>query len=102
MNMLEIQDKLYKKFDATFNNIDSHTRRKMIIDFYMSSVSNEFHNKENNFIKNYKNARRIIKKDVIQKNVKKYKKEIGALFYFLISNGLVLTYIFFKKLSKGR
>ena len=74
----------------------------MIIDFYMSSVSNEFHNKENNFIKNYKNARRIIKKDVIQKNVKKYKKEIGVLFYFLISNGLVLTYIFFKKISKGR
>lgn len=99
-NMYEIQKKLCNEFRKFFQY---HPNKKEIdkesINFYTTIVSNEFHNSKNSFVKNYFNARKIMKDKDYMSKIFEYRHGLSRIDYFFLKNKMYLIYLVIKKIK---
>lgn len=96
-NMIDIKEKLCNEFSSFFSFENKEKVNKECIKFYISVVSNEFHNKKINFIRRYINAIKVLKSEKIKKAIDKYKNSFSKFEYFLLKHNFFITYKLLKK-----
>lgn len=96
-NMFEIKEKLCNEFSSFFCFENKEKVDKECVKFYLSIVSNEFHNKKVNFICRYINARKVLKSEKIKKTIDNYKNSFSKFEYFLLKHNFIITYKLLKK-----
>ena len=97
-DMRDIQIMLLSEFENNINCFDNVDDYKF--GFIDSILGNELRNKDNCFIHNYINIKKMLKSDFIRSYIEKYKKSFTMLQYYSLKCNLYLMYKIFKRIQK--